>query len=81
MRKEELKELIELGHEIEFKYKGKKYSITYYNDKRKKYISFCEFYKEPVDVSKVDELLELKIKDIKLSEIFELLKEEDIDIY
>ncbi len=54
MRKEELKELIELGHEIEFKYKGKKYSITYYNDKRKNYISFCEFYKEPIDVSNVE---------------------------
>ena len=29
MRKKELKQLIEEGHEIEFEYKNKKYSITY----------------------------------------------------
>lgn len=46
MSKEELISLAVINREIEFKYKEKEYSITYYYDKRKNYISFCEFYKE-----------------------------------
>ena len=30
MTKEQLREYVECGHEIEFKYKGKEYSITYW---------------------------------------------------
>ena len=38
MSREELEQLINDGREIEFKFKGKEYSITYYNDNRNKYL-------------------------------------------
>ena len=66
MSKEELKELIELGHEIEFKYKGKKYSITYAENDIPNFISFCEYYKEPIDVSNVEELCKIRIDGVTL---------------
>lgn len=55
MTKEELEKYIKIGNEIEFRYKM--YSITYYADNRKNYISFYEFYKDTLDVSNADELL------------------------
>ena len=59
MTKEQLREYVECGHEIEFKYKGKEYSITYwYPDENDDncWISFCEFYKETTEVKTADEL-------------------------
>ena len=35
-----LKKWVRTGRELEFNYKGKDYSITYYNDDRKDFISF-----------------------------------------
>ena len=66
MRKEELKELIELGHEIEFKYKVKKYSIMYTENDTPNFISFCEYYKKPIDVSNVEELCKIRIDGVTL---------------
>ena len=51
-----LKKWVRTGRELEFSYKGKDYSITYFRKNRKIYISFCEFYKETLDVATVDEL-------------------------
>lgn len=56
MTKEQLFKWVDTGRELEFNYKGKDYSITYYNDDRKDFISFCEAYDETVDVATVDEL-------------------------
>lgn len=81
MTNEELKRLVDTGREIEFIYKGKKYSITYYGYSRKKYISFCEFYKEPVDVDSVDNLLKIKLNNICLKEMIESLNDNEIWIY
>ena len=36
-----LRKWVRTGRELEFNYKGKDYSITYYNDDRKDFISFC----------------------------------------
>lgn len=46
MNKEQLKEYIECGNEIEFKYNNKMYSITYGTFNNERLISFYEFYKE-----------------------------------
>lgn len=59
MNLRELKEYIEIRNEIEFEFKGKKYSITYWypdDSEDNYYISFCEFYKETTEVRTVEEL-------------------------
>ena len=50
MTKEQLFQYISEGREIEFEYKGKKYSITYSPSWEDEYISFCEFYQYTSDV-------------------------------
>lgn len=81
MNAETINMLVSTGREIEFVYNKRKYSITYYNDNRKKYISFCEFYKEPIDVSNVDELLEIRIDCKTLKEIFVSLPDDCIHVF
>lgn len=49
-----LKNLIETGYDIEFSYKGKSYSIT---KNGRNTISFCEFYKEPVEFYTVEDFM------------------------
>lgn len=81
MSTEELKELVECNREIEFRYQGNDYSITYYNDGRKKYISFCKANEEPIDVATIDELLNIEIGILKLEYLFRILPDSSIDIY
>ena len=81
MKRECIELLIENNREIEFTYIDKRYSITYYDDKRKKYISFAEFYKTPIDVSSVNELLKIKLDKKTLEEVFAKLPDENIDIF
>ena len=80
MTKEELKELIETGREIEFTYNKKRQSITYSNENVKD-ISFCEFYKETTDVSSVDELCNVKRDDKTVLEMLESITDKDISVY
>ncbi len=75
------REYIDTGREIEFTYDKKEYSITYYNDNRANYISFCEFYKEPIDVSSFDELLEKKYNGISIKNMIESLSEDDYSVF
>ena len=63
------RDYIDTGREIEFTYDKKEYSITYYNDNRVNYISFCEFYKEPINVQTSSEVLKLKIGSFTLENI------------
>ncbi len=81
MRAECIESLVEGNREIEFTYQDKKYSITYYNDNRKNYISFCEFYKTPEDVSNVRELLKILIDGKTLEQVFSELPDSAFDIY
>lgn len=76
-----LKKWIRTGRELEFNYKGKDYSITYYNDDRKDFISFCEAYDETVDVATVDELWNSTYKGIKLSDMLSSIPEDDVYVY
>lgn len=81
MKRECLELLINTGREIEFVYRKNRYSITYYNDNRKNYISVCQFYKNPIDVSSASEALKLKIGKYTLEQIFASLPDSAIDIY
>ena len=81
MKRECLELLINNGREIEFTYRGNRYSITYYNDNREKYISVCKFYDNPIDVKSVDDLLKLRIGKYTLEQIFASLPDSSIDIY
>ena len=76
-----LKKWVRTGRELEFSYKGKDYSITYYNDDRKGFISFCEAYDETVDVATVDELWNSTYKGIKLSDMLSSIPEDDVYVY
>ena len=76
-----LKKWVRTGRELEFNYKGKDYSITYYNNDRKDFISFCEAYDETVDVATVDELWNSTYKGIKLSDMLSSIPEDDVYVY
>ena len=77
MKKEDLKEYIEIGDEIEFVFEGKRYSITYYDKEiNKDYISFCEFYKTPVDVSNFEDLCNITYNGVKVIDMWESISEE-----
>ena len=81
MKRECLELLIDNRREIEFVYRGDRFSINYYNDNRKNYISVCKFYHDPIDVSTVDEVLKLTIGKYTLEQIFASLPDSAIDIY
>ena len=81
MKRECIEELIRGNREIEFKFCGKRYSITYYNDNREKYISVGEFYGKTIDVKNADEVLKLKINGYSLEKIFAALPDSAFDIY
>ncbi len=80
MRSECIEELIHGKREIEFIYRNHRYSITYYNDKREKYISVCEYGYSPIDVKSADELLKLHIGRKTLEQIFSSLPDSSFDI-
>lgn len=82
MTKEELKNYIDIGHEIEFKYKGKMYSITYGDADGVDVISFCEFYKEPIDVINFDDLCKINYQGENLLDILASLNDkQDVWIF
>ena len=81
----ELVEYVRIGHEIEFTYKGKMYSITYYysdNDEDNCFISFCEFYKETTEVRTPYELWNNVSRDgVTVGEMLSSISEDDIYIH
>ena len=81
MTRQDLKELVEHGREIEFTYSGKRFSITYYDSNGKTLISFCEFYKEITDVDTFDELCDVERYGVKVIDMLESVSDDDIDIY
>ena len=81
MNRETIITYIKIGREFEFEYKGNKYSITYYNDNRTKYISVCKFNEEPIDVSTPEEALRLTIDGVTIESILTSLPENKIMIY
>lgn len=76
-----IQQLINNDRKIEFDFNENRYSITYYNDNMEKYISFCKFSNEPIDVKNAEELFKLKIGNQTLEQIFKSLKDSSFDIY
>lgn len=81
MSKEELVDLINHGHEIEFQFGGKKYSITYGQIENKEVISFCEFYQYTTEVSTVDELLSVERGGMTVEEMIATITDNDVWIF
>ncbi|MCR4568599.1 MAG: hypothetical protein K5769_11145 [Pseudobutyrivibrio sp.] len=81
MTKEQLFQFISEGREIEFEYKGKKYSITYSPSWEDEYISFCEFYQYTSDVKTPEELIAVEREGVTVLEMLESLPEDKIWIY
>ena len=75
------REWTNVGHEIEFSYMGKEYSVTYYKREDGEYgISFCEFSCEPTDFKDVEDFMaNAKIGNDHLSDIWEAVT--DISIF
>lgn len=73
--------MINEGHEIEFEYENKKYSICYGICNNKDVISFCEFYKESKEVETPGELLSLKYNGFTLGEIIDDIDDKSICIF
>ena len=81
MNLDQLREYVSEGREIEFKFNGKKYSITYGVIDDKDVISFCEFYQETTEVETVDELLKVERDGVTVHHMLESITEEDTWIY
>ena len=78
MTKGLLKEYVDCGREIEFKYNDKMYSITYGIIDDEEVISFCEFYKETTEVKTFEELIEVSRDGVTVLQMWESLTEEDV---
>ena len=81
MSKEELLDYLDSGREIEFKWNGKMYSITYGKINGRSVISFCEFYKESTEAETPAELLKIKRDNTTVLDMLQSLTDNDIWIY
>lgn len=81
MEKKEALAYINAGREIEFLYKGDKYSITYGTLNGRDVISFCKFYDETTEVYTADELLAVTRNGVSVLEMLESLPLKDVWIY
>lgn len=81
MNLDQLREYVSEGREIEFKFNGKNYSITYGVVDGKDVISFCEFYQETTEVETVNELIKVERDGVTVLHMLESITEEDIWIY
>lgn len=82
---EQLKDLVDCGQEIEFSFKGKRYSITYWypnDDENDMWISFCEFYKETTEVRTANELWSDVSRDgFTVGQMLSSIEIEDVDVF
>lgn len=81
MKKEDLTQLINEGHEVEFEYNGKKYSICYGIIDNEEVISFCEFYKDSKEVKTIEELLELQYHDFIVGDILNYIEDDKVWVF
>ena len=81
MKAELLHEYIECGRELEFKHKGKMFSITYGTVDGHEVISFCELNKGSIEADTAEELSAIKYQGITLLDMWEDLTEEDLWVY
>ena len=71
----------DFAHSIEFEYNDKKYSITYGERNNVEFISFCEFYKNSLDVRSPKELWNAEYNGIPIRKILENMSNASIWIF
>lgn len=81
MKIEEVKKILQDGEEIEFKYKNKDFSITFFEEKGKTKISFCEFYNEPIDVDTIEEIFDITYNGETVKDILMKTDKKDVIVY
>lgn len=81
MTKSQLIDYINCGREIEFRYKGHMYSITYGQLNGKPVISFCQFYQETTEVDTAESLLQVTRNGVTVLSMLESLSEDDIWLF
>ena len=69
------------GHEFEFIFQGKRYSITQGTIDGQFCFSFCEFYKDSVEASTVSELMQMQYNGITINDMLVSLSMDDIWIF
>ena len=69
------------GHEIEFNFHGKEYSITQGTLDGKYVFSFCEFYKETTEVEKPEDILMISRDGYTVKEMINQITDNDIWLY
>ena len=81
MTLEQLIDYINHGREIEFRYNGKMYSITYGTINGKHVISFCEFYQETTEIEKTEDITSISRDGVTVPEMLSSINDDDIWIY
>ena len=74
-------DLLQHGHEVEFIYNDKRYSITQGIIEGKHVYSFCEFNKESSEFDTIDGLLSAKRNNNSLKNMLNELSDENVWIY
>ena len=84
MTKEQIRSLIDQGREIEF-YKGNKLfaSLTYFEENKQIYLSFCYAYQDTVDYPEgdFDKLWDTVYHGKKIGDVIESIPDVDVDIF
>ena len=81
MKIEEVKKILQDGEEIEFKYKNKDFSITFFEEKGKTKLSFCEFNKEPIDVDTIEEIFDITYNGEIVKDILMKTEKKNVIVY
>lgn len=81
MTQEQLLDYVNHGREIEFRYNGKMYSITYGILEGKHVISFCEFYQDTTEVEVPEDIFTVERNGVTVIQMLESITEDDIWVY
>ncbi len=82
MRVECIEALINMEREIEFEYQGEMYSITYWRDENNKFKVSCgKFYKDRAEFDNPYDVIDYKIGDKTIEQIFAELPDDAFAIF
>lgn len=81
MKAELLREYVQCGRELEFKHKGKMFSINYGIVNGREVISFCEFNHDSIEVSTFEELTAIKYQGTTLMDMWNNFTDDDLWVY
>ncbi len=82
MRVECIEALINMEREIEFEYQGEMYSITYWRDENNKFkVSYGKFYKDRAEFDNPYDVINHKVGDKTVEQIFAELPDDAFAIF